>query len=83
MFEGTYSPPFCLDLYNFKDGSQDDIFSDSYTSIPPPSPSQTEVPTPVSHLVPQSSPTSTTHKNSVVSAMRVANSRYFDQRLLG
>ena len=83
MFEGTYSPPFYLDLYNFKDGSQDDIFSDSYTSIPPPSPSQTEVPTPVSHPVPQSSLTNTTHQNSVARVMKVANSRYFDQRLLG
>ncbi|TFK50100.1 hypothetical protein OE88DRAFT_1736379 [Heliocybe sulcata] len=38
MFEGTYSPPFYNDLYNFKDGAQDDIFQDSYVSMPPPSP---------------------------------------------
>ncbi|KDQ59092.1 hypothetical protein JAAARDRAFT_652144 [Jaapia argillacea MUCL 33604] len=38
MFEGTYSPPFYTDLYAFFDGSQDDIFQDSYLSIPPPSP---------------------------------------------
>ncbi|KZT20429.1 hypothetical protein NEOLEDRAFT_1140693 [Neolentinus lepideus HHB14362 ss-1] len=29
MFEGYYSPPFYNDLYNFKDGAQDDIFEDS------------------------------------------------------
>ncbi|EJF64694.1 hypothetical protein BD309DRAFT_569379 [Dichomitus squalens] len=46
MFEGTYAPPFYTDLYNFKDGAQNDIFADSYASIPPPSPSQTAVPTP-------------------------------------
>ncbi|KAH9847531.1 hypothetical protein C2E23DRAFT_907078 [Lenzites betulinus] len=47
MFEGTYSPPFYLDLYNFKDGAQDDIFVDSYPNgIPPPSPNSTVVPTP-------------------------------------
>ncbi|KAH9847529.1 hypothetical protein C2E23DRAFT_848249 [Lenzites betulinus] len=45
MFEGTYAPPFYLDLYNFKDGSQDDIFVDSYAEIPPPSPNSTVVPT--------------------------------------
>ncbi|CAL1716080.1 unnamed protein product [Somion occarium] len=47
MFEGTYSPPFYLDLYNFKDGAQDDIFEDSYPGgLPPPSPNSTVVPTP-------------------------------------
>lgn len=55
MFEGTYSPPFYLDLYNFKDGPQDDIFVDSYTYIPTPGPTQTEVPTPVNHTVSQPS----------------------------
>ncbi|CDO76981.1 hypothetical protein BN946_scf184298.g8 [Trametes cinnabarina] len=44
MFEGTYAPPFYLDLYNFKDGAQDDIFIDSYADIPPPSPNSTVVP---------------------------------------
>ncbi|KAH9902607.1 hypothetical protein C8Q73DRAFT_11878 [Cubamyces lactineus] len=47
MFEGTYSPPFYLDLYNFKDGAQDDIFVDSYPNgLPAPSPNSTFVPTP-------------------------------------
>ncbi|KAI0775035.1 hypothetical protein BD413DRAFT_603061 [Trametes elegans] len=47
MFEGTYAPPFYLDLYNFKDGAQDDIFVDSYPDgLPPPSPNSTFVPTP-------------------------------------
>ena len=45
MFEGTYAPPFYLDLYNFKGGAQDDIFVDSYATIPPPSPNSTVVPT--------------------------------------
>ena len=47
MFEGPFAPPFYTDLYNFKDGAQNDIFADSYDSIPPPSPDQTVVPTPV------------------------------------
>ncbi|KAH8100774.1 hypothetical protein BXZ70DRAFT_971902 [Cristinia sonorae] len=47
MNEDTYAPPFYNDLYNFKDGAQDDIFVDSYASIPPPSPEQTIIPTPV------------------------------------
>ncbi|KAL1949687.1 hypothetical protein VTO73DRAFT_8568 [Trametes versicolor] len=47
MFEGTYSPPFYTDLYNFKDGAQDDIFVDSYPNgLPTPSPNSTVVPTP-------------------------------------
>ena len=47
MFEGTYSPPFYTDLYNFKDGAQNDIFQDSYPQgLPPPSPNSTFVPTP-------------------------------------
>ncbi|KAI0636096.1 hypothetical protein C8Q77DRAFT_1170685 [Trametes polyzona] len=47
MFEGTYSPPFYTDLYNFKDGAQDDIFVDSYPNgLPAPSPNSTFVPTP-------------------------------------
>ena len=41
MFEGYYSPPFYTDLYNFKDGAQNDIFIDSYDEIPPPSPNST------------------------------------------
>ncbi|KAF9223310.1 hypothetical protein BS17DRAFT_808781 [Gyrodon lividus] len=44
MFEGTYSPPFYTDLYNFKDGAQNDIFQDSYLSVPAPGPNQTALP---------------------------------------
>ncbi|KAH7904207.1 hypothetical protein BJ138DRAFT_950191 [Hygrophoropsis aurantiaca] len=44
MFEGTYAPPFYTDLYNFKDGAQDDIFADSYASMPVPGPNQTVLP---------------------------------------
>lgn len=44
MFEGTYSPPFYNDLYNFLDGAQNDIFQDSYASIPVPGPNQTALP---------------------------------------
>ncbi|KAI0806134.1 hypothetical protein BC629DRAFT_1485399 [Irpex lacteus] len=47
MFEGYYSPPFYTDLYNFKDGAQNDIFVDSYDEIPPPSANSTVIPTPV------------------------------------
>ena len=64
MFEGTYSPPFYLDLYNYKDGAQDDIFLDSYASIPPPSPTQTEVPTPINHPIPQPTQTNVMNRNS-------------------
>jgi len=56
MFEGTYSPPFYNDLYNFKDGAQNDIFQDSYISIPVPGPNQTALPV---LAVPGSIPTST------------------------
>ena len=38
MFEGTFSPPVYNNLYNFLDGAQDDIFTDSYVSIPTPAP---------------------------------------------
>lgn len=38
MFEGAFSPPIYTDLYNFLDGAQDDIFEDSYSSLPDPSP---------------------------------------------
>ncbi|KAI0703781.1 hypothetical protein BC835DRAFT_1410509 [Cytidiella melzeri] len=48
MFEGTYAPPRYLDMYNFLDGAQNDIFQDSYPSgIPVPGPNQTVVPTPL------------------------------------
>ena len=69
MFEGTYSPPFYLDLYNFKDGAQEDIFSDSYTYIPPPSETQREIPIPVHHMVPQQISTEVRRENSVVRTM--------------
>ncbi len=29
MFEGTYTPPLYLDLYNFHDGAQKDIFENT------------------------------------------------------
>jgi len=46
MFEGPFAPPFYTDLYNFRDGAQNDIFVDSYIgSIPTPSPNQTQLPT--------------------------------------
>ncbi|KII89670.1 hypothetical protein PLICRDRAFT_108010 [Plicaturopsis crispa FD-325 SS-3] len=32
MFEGTYSPPYYNDLYDFKDGAQNDIFVSSNSS---------------------------------------------------
>lgn len=38
MFEGSFSPPVYNDLYNFLDGAQNDIFQDSYTFLPDPSP---------------------------------------------
>jgi len=38
VFEGAFSPPVYNDLYNFRDGSQDDIFEDSYLSLPNPAP---------------------------------------------
>jgi len=44
MNEDTYAPPFYTDLYNFRDGAQNDIFENSYDSIPVPSPNQTVIP---------------------------------------
>lgn len=38
MFEGSFSPPVYNELYNFIDGPQDDIFEDSYISLPDPAP---------------------------------------------
>jgi hypothetical protein len=35
MLEGQYSPPFYNDLYDFKDGAQNDIFGDSDAPAPP------------------------------------------------
>ncbi|EIN04012.1 hypothetical protein PUNSTDRAFT_108851 [Punctularia strigosozonata HHB-11173 SS5] len=37
MFEGQYSPPFYNDLYDFKDGAQNDIFGDSDVAAAAPS----------------------------------------------
>ncbi|EIN04021.1 hypothetical protein PUNSTDRAFT_146766 [Punctularia strigosozonata HHB-11173 SS5] len=72
MFEGTYSPPFYLDLYNFKDGAQNDIFVDSYPNgIPTPSANQTLVPTPFlggAIAEPTSSGSSTLVSSSSISA---------------
>ncbi len=36
MFEGDHSPPVYNDLYNFADGAQNDIFTDSYETKPEP-----------------------------------------------
>ena len=36
MFEGYYSPPLYQDLYNFRNGAQNDIFEDSVIATPPP-----------------------------------------------
>ena len=56
MFEDAFAPPIYTDLYNFRDGAQDDIFEDSYPDgIPEPSPEQTVVPTPVLSPAGQSS----------------------------
>lgn len=38
MFEGSFSPPVYHELYNFIEGPQDDIFEDSYISLPDPAP---------------------------------------------
>jgi hypothetical protein len=70
MFEDTYAPPVYLDLYNFGDGAQDDIFLDSYAYIPTPNPNQDEVPTPVSQPVPQPPPTDTANRNSAARTVR-------------
>ncbi|KAI0703782.1 hypothetical protein BC835DRAFT_1317579 [Cytidiella melzeri] len=74
MFEGYYSPPFYNDLYNFQDGAQDDIFVDSYTDIPSPSPNSTIVPAPVTSpitVVPSTS-TSSTNANSPTASLRAS-----------
>ena len=59
MFEGTFSPPFYTDLYNFRDGAQNDIFQDSYINIPVPGPNQTELPV-LAADVSRASPAATT-----------------------
>ena len=70
MFEDTYAPPIYLDLYNFRDGAQDDIFQDSYAYLPTPSSNQGEVPTPADQQVPQPSPTDTANQNSAARGVR-------------
>jgi len=34
MLEGTYTPPLYLDLYNFHDGAQNDIFENTTDASP-------------------------------------------------
>lgn len=71
-FEDTIAPPFYNDLYNFRDGPQDDIFQDSYPGgLPEPSPEQTVVPTPVN---PASTPAATSPSSSSSSATDSASS---------
>lgn len=41
MFEGAHAPPFYLDLYNFPDGAQEDIFADALLPIFGPDGTQT------------------------------------------
>ena len=48
MFEGSFSPPVYHELYNFIEGPQDDIFEDSYISLPDPAPN---APLPVLRVV--------------------------------
>ncbi|KAK2467259.1 hypothetical protein APHAL10511_000808 [Amanita phalloides] len=57
MFEGAYSPPVYNELYNFIEGSQDDIFEDSYISLPDPAPNAA-LPV-LRHLTGQGQPNST------------------------
>ena len=63
MFEGTYAPPYYTDLYNFKDGAQNDIFVDSYVlPMPEPNANQTALPelvTPNTPTVTSSTPAAT------------------------
>ena len=74
MFEGYYSPPFYTDLYNFEDGAQNDIFLDSYRSIPTPSPNSTIVPTPSVQPTGVSSSSDPSQTPSSVSPSASANS---------
>ncbi|KAI0636238.1 hypothetical protein C8Q77DRAFT_1052406 [Trametes polyzona] len=69
MFEDAIAPPFYNDLYNFRDGAQDDIFEDSYPNgIPDPSPEQTAIPTPVNAPAPKASATPSPSGNSSASS---------------
>ena len=78
MNEGTYSPPFYTDLYNFLDGAQNDIFENSYDSIPVPSPNQTAIPqlnnSTSNGGMPASPPLSTPIPSSSMSSNTVASS---------
>jgi hypothetical protein len=65
MFEGTFSPPFYTDLYNFRDGAQNDIFRDSYVSIPVPGPNQSALP--VLADISRGSPATATGTTSIAS----------------
>jgi hypothetical protein len=69
MFEGYYSPPLYLDLYNFGDGAQDDIFENGVVTTLPnysstgrpaasPVPSILNVQATSIHTTPSSFPTS-------------------------
>ncbi|KAM5544533.1 hypothetical protein V8D89_001431 [Ganoderma adspersum] len=70
MFEGTYAPPYYTDLYNFKDGAQNDIFVDSYVlPMPEPSANQTALPelvTPNTPTVTSSTPAATSSAPAVM-----------------
>ncbi|KAI0833684.1 hypothetical protein BC628DRAFT_1307799 [Trametes gibbosa] len=72
MFEDYIAPPFYNDLYNFRDGAQDDIFQDSYPKgLPVPSPEQTIIPTPVNAAI---APAATSGRSSQSSSPSAAPS---------
>ncbi|KAH9058370.1 hypothetical protein EDB87DRAFT_923260 [Lactarius vividus] len=74
MFEGTYTPPLYNDLYNFRDGAQNDIFQPGNSSTQPsgtttttsgtPTPTPVLDKTPLGGAVPSSSSSSTTSSSS-------------------
>ena len=65
MFEGTYAPPYYTDLYNFKDGAQNDIFVDSYVlPMPDPGVNQSALP----ELVTPNAPVATSSAPAVTSS---------------
>ncbi|PFH47251.1 hypothetical protein AMATHDRAFT_77284 [Amanita thiersii Skay4041] len=71
MFEGPFSPPVYNDLYNFRDGAQDDIFQDSYVTIPEPAPNAAlpvlkDVSTPQTQTQTQSESSSSTSTSSTI-----------------
>lgn len=84
MFEGTYSPPVYNDLYNFRDGAQDDIFVDSYLSIPDPAPNaampilaDVSAKSPIPYIITTGN-TTTTQANDT--STQVAAETYFGKR---